>query len=162
MKMKRYIKSDRDWHARDMQNKEIYREAFGSLIEDSPAQDFDNSPYGTVHYPGYYRVLVDGTYETEFSAETREEAIQKFKDYFKNSRGINNSRKIKSSKRPIKSGLDDETFEDFRNDLFDAIAGVYQKYNMSGRGPMADKEDFDSVIQWMEVHDFWADPEEFY
>lgn len=92
----------------------------------------------------------------------------KVKRYIKSNRdlqvrGINNSRKIiKSGRKAIKSGLDDETFEDFRNDLFDAIAGVYQKYNMSGRGPMADKEDFDSVVQWMEVHDFWADPEEFY
>ena len=153
MKMKRYIKSDRDWQARDRQNKEIYREAFGSLIEDSPAQDFDNGDYGIAHYPGYYRVLVDGTYETEFSAETREEAIQKFKDYFKNSRGINNSRKIKSSKRPIKSGLDDKTYYEFKGDMFDAIVGVYQKYDISGRGPI-------KAIQWMDAHDFWVEPDE--
>lgn len=86
----------------DYHDKEIYREAFGSLVKDSDAQDFDNSPYGTVHYPGFYRVLVDGTYETEFSAETDEEAIQKFKDYFANKKkGINNS------KKPIKSSYND-------------------------------------------------------
>lgn len=94
---KKPIKSDSDWHARhDYQNKEIYREAFGSLVKDSDAQDFDNSPYGTVHYPGFYRVLVDGTYETEFSAETDEEAIQKFKDYFAETRGIKNSKAVES------------------------------------------------------------------
>lgn len=76
------IKSGRD--------KEIYRQAFGSLIE-------DNAPDGD--FPGTYRVLVDGNYETEFSADSHEEAIQKFKDYFENKRkGITNSRKpIKSS-----------------------------------------------------------------
>ncbi len=71
---------------------EIYRQAFGALLEDyAPSEDL----------PGGYRVLVDGNYETEFSAESREEAIQKFKDYFANKKkGINNS------KKPIKSGKD--------------------------------------------------------
>ena len=115
---KKSIKSDSDWHARnDYQNKEIYREAFASLVKDSDAQDFDNSPYGTVHYPGFYRVLVDGTYETEFSAETDEEAIQKFKDYFAESRGINNS------KKSIKSSLEDRLIpylEEFEEGYADA------------------------------------------
>ncbi len=116
------IKSDSDWHARnDYQNKEIYREAFASLVKDSDAQDFDNSPYGTVHYPGFYRVLVDGTYETEFSAETDEEAIQKFKDYFAESRGINNS------KKPIKSSLEDRLvpyLEEFEEGYADALSST--------------------------------------
>lgn len=66
------------------EEKEIYREAFGSLIRDSSAYDYNNEPYGIIHFPGRYRVLVDGWYETEFSAETDEEAIEKFKEYFKN------------------------------------------------------------------------------
>jgi len=73
---------------------EIYRQAFGALLEDyAPSEDL----------PGGYRVLVDGNYETEFSAESREEAIQKFKDYFANKKkGINNS------KKPIKSEFEEE------------------------------------------------------
>ena len=72
---------------------EIYRQAFGALLEDyAPEGDF----------PGGYRVLVDGNYETEFSANSREEAIQKFKDYFANKKkGVNSSRQIKSSRENI-------------------------------------------------------------
>lgn len=65
-----------------MNEKEIYREAFASLIKDKEAHDYDNNPYGTIHFPGAYRILVDGNYETEFSAETDEEAIKKFKKHF--------------------------------------------------------------------------------
>lgn len=72
---------------------EIYRQAFGALLE-------DYAPEG--NYPGGYRVLVDGNYETEFSANSREEAIQKFKDYFANKKnGVNSSRRIKSSRENI-------------------------------------------------------------
>lgn len=94
-----YLSNSRKPIKSDYHNKEIYREAFASLVKDSDAQDFDNGDYGIAHYPGFYRVLVDGNYETEFSAETDEEAIQKFKDYFANKKkGINNSKKsIKSS-----------------------------------------------------------------
>ena len=65
-----------------MNEKEIYRELFASLIKDSDAKTVNNEPYGTLHFPGSYRVLVDGNYETEFSAETDNEAIAKFKKYF--------------------------------------------------------------------------------
>lgn len=129
------IKSDSDWHARhDYQNKEIYREAFGSLVKDSDAQDFDNSPYGTVHYPGFYRVLVDGTYETEFSAETDEEAIQKFKDYFAETRGIRNSRNpIKSSFDVLYDYIDKGVFwedvEDYADQLIQEGKFTLDEYN---------------------------------
>ena len=71
---------------------EIYRQAFGALLEDYPPTD-------TI--PGGYRVLVDGNYETEFSANLQEEAIQKFKDYF-----ANKKKGITNSKKSIKSGPD--------------------------------------------------------
>lgn len=94
----------------DYHDKEIYRQAFGSLLEDyAPEGDF----------PGGYRVLVDGNYETEFSANSREEAIQKFKDYFANKKeGINNS------KKPIKSSLEDRLvpyLEEFEEGYSDAL-----------------------------------------
>ena len=66
----------------DYHDQEIYRQGFACLVKDKDTEDFDNSPYGKSHFPGSYRVLVDGNYETEFSAENDEEAIQKFKDYF--------------------------------------------------------------------------------
>ena len=95
----------------DYHNKEIYREAFASLVKDSNAQDFDNGDYGIAHYPGFYRVLVDGNYETEFSAETDEEAIQKFKNYFANKKkGINNS------KKPIKSTVNNDAYDEYYDD----------------------------------------------
>lgn len=85
-----YVNSSRKLIKSDYHDKEIYRQAFGALLEDyAPEGDF----------PGGYRVLVDGNYETEFSANSREEAIKKFKDYFANKKkGINNS------KKSIKSG----------------------------------------------------------
>ena len=58
---------------------EIYRQAFGALLE-------DRTPTPTI--PGHYRVLVDGNYETEFSADSQEDAIQQFKDYFENKKSI--------------------------------------------------------------------------
>ena len=70
-----------------MAENEIYREAFGSLIKDKAAEDYNNAPYGMIHFPGSYRVLVDGNFETEFSAETDEEAIEKFKRHFEEKRG---------------------------------------------------------------------------
>ena len=66
----------------DYHDQEIYRQGFACLVKDKDTEDFDNSPYGKSHFPGSYRVLVDGNYETDFSAENDEEAIQKFKDYF--------------------------------------------------------------------------------
>ena len=74
----------------DYHDKEIYRQAFGALLEDYPPTD---------NIPGGYRILVDGNYETEFSANSQEEAIQKFKNYFAGKRGVNNSRK------PVKSAM---------------------------------------------------------
>ena len=68
-------------------NKEIYRELFASLIKDSESKTVKNEPYGALHFPGSYRVLVDGNYETEFSAETDNEAIAKFKKYFDKKNG---------------------------------------------------------------------------
>ena len=83
------VNSSREPIKSDYHDKEIYRQAFGALLE-------DYAPEG--NYPGGYRVLVDGNYETEFSANSREEAIQKFKDYFANKKkGVNSSRQIKSS-----------------------------------------------------------------
>lgn len=66
---------------------EIYRQAFGALLEDYPPTD-------TI--PGGYRVLVDGNYETEFSAGSQEEAIQKFKDYFAEKKSVKNSKAVES------------------------------------------------------------------
>jgi hypothetical protein len=71
-----------------MNDKEIYRELFASLIKDSEAKTVNNEPYGAIHFPGAYRVLVDGNYETEFSAETDNEAIAKFKKYFDKKNGV--------------------------------------------------------------------------
>ena len=89
---------------------EIYRQAFGTLLEDYPPSE---------DISGGYRVLVDGNYETEFSANSREEAIQKFKDYFADKKkGITNSRK------PIKSSLEDRLLnllEEFEEGYADTI-----------------------------------------
>lgn len=63
-------------------SKEVYRQAFGSLIQDSQTQDYENGEFGTVHYQGSYRILIDGNFQTEFKAETTDEAIKKFKAYF--------------------------------------------------------------------------------
>lgn len=82
---KKSIKSDRvldDYH-----NKEIYRQAFASLIEDTQSDG---------QYPGSYRVLVDGCFETNFSADSQEEAIQKFKDYFAEKKSVKNSKAVES------------------------------------------------------------------
>lgn len=103
------IKNSRKSIKSDYHDKEIYRQAFGALLEDYPPSE---------DIPGGYRVLVDGNYETEFSANSREEAIQKFKDYFAESRGINNSRK------PIKSSLEDRLvpyLEEFEEGYANAI-----------------------------------------
>jgi len=105
-----YVNSSRKPIKSDYHDKEIYRQAFGSLLEDyAPEGDF----------PGGYRVLVDGNYETEFSANSREEAIQKFKDYFANKKkGINNS------KKSIKSSLEDRLvpyLEEFEEGYANAI-----------------------------------------
>lgn len=69
-----------------MEKNEIYRECFGCLIKDNEARDIPNGSYGAVHYPGWYRVLVDGNFECQFAAETDEEAIQKFKKHFEEKR----------------------------------------------------------------------------
>lgn len=52
-------------------------------------------------------------------------------------------------------GSGTNAYQIFQQDLFNAILGVYQKYNMSGRPPFADKSDFDRAIKWMEDHGFW-------
>lgn len=105
-----FVKSSRRTIKSDYHDKEIYRQAFGSLLEDyAPEGDF----------PGGYRVLVDGNYETEFSANSREEAIQKFKDYFANKR-----ESINNSKKPIKSSLEDRLvpyLEEFEEGYANAI-----------------------------------------
>lgn len=105
---------------------EIYRQAFGALLEDyAPSEDL----------PGGYRVLVDGNYETEFSAESREEAIQKFKDYFANKKkGINNSRKpIKSSFDVLYDYIDKGVFwedvEDYADQLIQEGKFTLDEYN---------------------------------
>lgn len=59
---------------------EIYRQAFGALIKDSDAADFDNQGV-TLHLKGSYRILIDGNFEIEFTADSDEEAIEFFKDY---------------------------------------------------------------------------------
>lgn len=105
---------------------EIYRQAFGALLEDyAPSEDL----------PGGYRVLVDGNYETEFSAESREEAIQKFKDYFANKKkGINNSKKpIKSSFDVLYDYIDKGVFwedvEDYADQLIQEGEFTLDEYN---------------------------------
>ena len=70
---------------------------------------------------------------------------------------------IESSKKPIKSSLREENMElylQYRDDIFHAINEVDKKYNMSGVGPFSTKEDFDEVVEWMEIHDYWAEPDE--
>lgn len=69
---------------------------------------------------------------------------------------------LTNSKKPVKSGLDNERYQEFKMDMFHAIADVYQKYNMNADGPMADKNDFEKAIQWMEDHDFWEEDTEDY
>ena len=73
------------------------------------------------------------------------------------------SKAIKSNKT-IKSSLHKENMDlylQYRDDLFHTINEVDKKYNMSGRGPLATKEDFDAVIEWMDVHNYWNDESEF-
>ena len=52
-------------------------------------------------------------------------------------------------------GSGTNAYQIFQQDLSNAIAGVYQKYNMNGKPPFADKSDFDRAIKWMEDHGFW-------
>lgn len=135
------------------QKNEIYREAFASLIEDHPAQDFDNGDYGIAHYPGFYRVLVDGNYETEFSAETKEEAIQKFKSYFADKRKkINNSRKpIQSAAFHYYDGFEDdvkyfaEQYAD-DDDIVESVAGDIEMDH-----PTESPEEFDSLMRAVQI-----------
>ena len=114
---------------------EIYRQAFACLLKDSEAKDFDNGDYGKVHYPGWYRILVDGNYETEYSAETDEEAIQKFHEYFDNKKkGINNSKKsIKSSFDVLYDYIDKGVFwedvEDYADQLIQEGKFTLDEYN---------------------------------
>ena len=71
---------------------------------------------------------------------------------------------VKSSRRAIKSGLyeeDQEKYFDFQSDINNAISDVFAKYNMSGVGPMATKEDFDKALEFLDVHGFWEDPEDY-
>lgn len=77
----------------------------------------------------------------------------KFTDKFYDSVKIHKKGEIKSSLRKEDMNL----YLQYRDDLFHAINEVDKKYNMSGRGPLATKEDFDSVIEWMDVHDYWND-----
>lgn len=71
---------------------------------------------------------------------------------------------VSNSRKPVNSSLrkeDMELYLQYRDDLFHAINEVDKKYNMSGSGPLATKEDFDEVVEWMNVHDYWAEPEEY-
>ena len=66
--------------------------------------------------------------------------------------------------KQIKSSLREENMDlylQYRDDIFHAINEVDKKYNMSGVGPFSTKEDFDEVIKWMDVHDYWAEPDEY-
>ena len=77
---------------------------------------------------------------------------------------IKSSKKpVKSSKKIIKSSLRKESMDlylQYRDDIFHAINEVDKKYNMSGVGPFSTKEDFDEVIEWMNIHDYWTEPDE--
>jgi len=121
---KKQIKSDRvldDYH-----NKEIYRQAFASLIEDAQPDE---------QYPGSYRVLVDGCFETNFLADSQEEAIQKFKDYFANKKkGINNS------KKPIKSSFVENLKKDNGLDYFTVPELQQMNYEKLKNGEITDDE----------------------
>ena len=136
---------------------EIYRQAFGALLE-------DYAPEG--NYPGGYRVLVDGNYETEFSANSREEAIQKFKDYFANKKkGVNSSRQIKSS-------LEDRLvpyLEEFEEGYADALTSTDEMGNNARLETFYEmfKSDYnlsDDDINKLEgaVQDIWHETEEEY
>ena len=65
------------------ENVEIYRECFASLVRDRSPTVFRDDNYIS-KIPGYYRVLIDQNYETEFCANNDDEAILKFKEYFRN------------------------------------------------------------------------------
>ena len=66
--------------------------------------------------------------------------------------------------KQIKSSLREENMDlylQYRDDIFHAINEVDKKYNMSGVGPFSTKKDFDEVIEWMDIHDYWAEPDEY-
>lgn len=62
-------------------------------------------------------------------------------------------------KKSIKSSLDEKTYQEFKEDMFHAISEVYKKYNFN-TGMNADREDFDKVIEWMDIHGYWDDDED--
>ena len=53
----------------------ICRKAFGALYEDTPP-----ATIGGVFFPGWYRVTVDGWFNREFSANSKEDAIRMFRE----------------------------------------------------------------------------------
>lgn len=65
-------------------------------------------------------------------------------------------------KKEIKSAYeeDEDRWFDFRDDLADAIAKVYEKYNFNTTSRPMDKRDFDEVVRWLDTHGFWENPEE--
>lgn len=72
-------------------------------------------------------------------------------------------KKEEKKKKLVKSSLykeDHEKYLDFQNDINSAITYVFEKYNMSGVGPMATKEDFDTALEFLDNHGFWENPEE--
>lgn len=72
----------------------------------------------------------------------------------------------KPSKKNIKESESESESEsecvafDFRDDMIHAIMDVFEKYNFKG-GNHFGKEDLDSAIEFLELHDYFEDPEFF-
>lgn len=56
----------------------------------------------------------------------------------------------------IMSLKNEERFINFRDDMFDAISKVFEKYNFQQEdSDCADKQDLMDVIYWMDIHDYF-------
>lgn len=52
-------------------------------------------------------------------------------------------------------GSGTNAYQIFQQDLVDAIFRVFHKYNVDGKPPLADKSDFDRVVEYLEKRDFF-------
>lgn len=46
-------------------------------------------------------------------------------------------------------------WSEFQSDMFNAINGVYEKYNMGNTAEKANKMDMIKVLDWMDEHGYW-------
>jgi hypothetical protein len=71
-----------------------------------------------------------------------------------NKEGFYQVRESRVAKKPrVKESV--PNWSEFQSDMFNAINGVYEKYNMGNAAEKADKMDMIKVLDWMDEHGYW-------